>query len=50
MRLFRDRAPTIGTVITALNSFVLLGVIFFVMLYAPGITPAGRFGAIRNRP
>ncbi|GGX83884.1 MFS transporter [Streptomyces minutiscleroticus] len=42
MRLFRNRALTIGTVITALNFFVLLGVIFFVMLYLQnvrGFTP-----------
>ncbi|QLJ02957.1 MFS transporter [Streptomyces sp. NEAU-sy36] len=42
MRLFRDPALTIGTVITALNFFVLLGVIFFVMLYLQnvrGFTP-----------
>ncbi|RPK38735.1 Antiseptic resistance protein [Streptomyces sp. ADI92-24] len=42
MRLFRNPALTIGTVITALNFFVLLGVIFFVMLYLQnvrGFTP-----------
>ncbi|WP_338703176.1 MFS transporter [Streptomyces sp. Q6] len=42
MRLFRIRALTVGTVITALNFFVLLGVIFFVMLYLQnvrGFTP-----------
>ncbi|MGY0489266.1 MFS transporter [Streptomyces sp. WG-D5] len=42
MRLFRSRALTIGTVITALNFFVMLGVIFFVMLYLQnvrGFTP-----------
>ncbi|MFI9122416.1 MFS transporter [Streptomyces bikiniensis] len=42
MRLFRDPALTIGTVITALNFFVLLGVIFFVMIYLQnvrGFTP-----------
>ncbi|MFI6038280.1 MFS transporter [Streptomyces sp. NPDC051315] len=42
MRLFRSPALTIGTVITALNFFVLLGVIFFVMLYLQnvrGFTP-----------
>ncbi|MET9588311.1 MFS transporter [Streptomyces sp. NPDC006539] len=33
MRLFRDPALTIGTIIVALNFFVMLGVIFFVMLY-----------------
>lgn len=33
MRLFRNGALTVGTVITALNFFVLLGTIFFVMLY-----------------
>ncbi|MFG2325871.1 MFS transporter [Streptomyces sp. NPDC048568] len=42
MSLFRSRALTIGAVITALNFFVLLGVIFFVMLYLQnvrGFTP-----------
>ncbi|CQR65359.1 MFS transporter [Streptomyces leeuwenhoekii] len=42
MRLFRSRALTVGTVITALNFFVMLGVIFFVMLYLQnvrGFTP-----------
>ncbi|WP_282796490.1 MFS transporter [Streptomyces sp. CC224B] len=42
MRLFRNPALTIGTVITALNFFILLGVIFFVMLYLQnvrGFTP-----------
>ncbi|MFJ7269101.1 MFS transporter [Streptomyces sp. NPDC099050] len=42
MRLFRNRALTIGTIITAINFFVLLGVIFFVMLYLQnvrGFTP-----------
>ncbi len=42
MRLFSNRALTIGAVITALNFFVLLGVIFFVMLYLQnvrGFTP-----------
>ncbi|MBT2439468.1 MFS transporter [Streptomyces sp. ISL-36] len=42
MRLFRSRALTTGTVVTALNFFVLLGVIFFVMLYLQnvrGFTP-----------
>ncbi|MGA5097336.1 MFS transporter [Streptomyces lavendulocolor] len=42
MRLFRSPALTIGTVITAANFFVLLGVIFFVMLYLQnvrGFTP-----------
>ncbi|MFI8515905.1 MFS transporter [Streptomyces sp. NPDC085460] len=42
MRLFRNPALTIGTVITALNFFVLLGVIFFVMIYLQnvrGFTP-----------
>ncbi|KUN16709.1 tetracenomycin C resistance and export protein [Streptomyces antibioticus] len=37
MRLFRNPALTIGTVITALNFFVLLGVIFFVMLYLQNV-------------
>ncbi|MEG8277241.1 DHA2 family efflux MFS transporter permease subunit [Streptomyces sp. AHA2] len=42
MRLFRSPALTVGTVVTALNFFVLLGVIFFVMLYLQnvrGFTP-----------
>ncbi|OKI02531.1 tetracenomycin C resistance and export protein [Streptomyces sp. CB02923] len=42
MRLFRSPALSIGTVITAVNFFVLLGVIFFVMLYLQnvrGFTP-----------
>ncbi|MEV8549949.1 DHA2 family efflux MFS transporter permease subunit [Streptomyces glaucescens] len=42
MRLFRSPSLAIGTVITALNFFVLLGVIFFVMLYLQnvrGFTP-----------
>ncbi|GCD40571.1 MFS transporter [Streptomyces paromomycinus] len=42
MRLFRSPALTIGTVISAVNFFVLLGVIFFVMLYLQnvrGFTP-----------
>ncbi|MEU1199447.1 DHA2 family efflux MFS transporter permease subunit [Streptomyces sp. NPDC005813] len=37
MRLFRSRALTTGTVVTALNFFVLLGVIFFVMLYLQNV-------------
>lgn len=42
MRLFRNRTLTVGAVITALNFFVMLGVIFFVMLYLQnvrGFTP-----------
>ncbi|MGW7054767.1 MFS transporter [Streptomyces sp. NPDC054887] len=42
MRLFRNRALTTGTLVTALNFFVMLGVIFFVMLYLQnvrGFTP-----------
>lgn len=42
MRLFRSRDLTVGTVITALDFFVMLGVIFFVMLYLQnvrGLTP-----------
>ncbi|MET9382533.1 MFS transporter [Streptomyces sp. NPDC002928] len=42
MRLFRSPALTIGTIITAVNFFALLGVIFFVMLYLQnvrGFTP-----------
>ncbi|MEU6843438.1 DHA2 family efflux MFS transporter permease subunit [Streptomyces sp. NPDC046716] len=37
MRLFRSPALTVGTVITALNFFVLLGGIFFVMLYLQNV-------------
>ncbi|MFE7043996.1 MFS transporter [Streptomyces atratus] len=37
MRLFRIRALTVGTIITALNFFVMLGVIFFVMLYLQNV-------------
>jgi EmrB/QacA subfamily drug resistance transporter len=37
MRLFRSRALTTGTVVTALNFFVMLGVIFFVMLYLQNV-------------
>jgi EmrB/QacA subfamily drug resistance transporter len=37
MRLFRNPALTVGTVITALNFFVLLGTIFFVMLYLQNV-------------
>ncbi|MGW2485775.1 MFS transporter [Streptomyces sp. NPDC001606] len=37
MRLFRSPALAIGTLITALNFFVLLGVIFFVMLYLQNV-------------
>ncbi|MFF3346852.1 MFS transporter [Streptomyces sp. NPDC002779] len=42
MRLFRNRSLTVGAIITALNFFVMLGVIFFVMLYLQnvrGFTP-----------
>ncbi|WP_416968077.1 DHA2 family efflux MFS transporter permease subunit [Streptomyces sp. 4F14] len=42
MRLFRSPALTVGAVVTALNFFILLGVIFFVMLYLQnvrGFTP-----------
>jgi EmrB/QacA subfamily drug resistance transporter len=42
MRLFRNPALTIGVFVTALNFFVLLGAIFFVMLYLQnvhGFTP-----------
>lgn len=42
MRLFRSRALTVGTIVTALNFFVMLGAIFFVMLYLQnvrGLTP-----------
>ncbi|MER6234531.1 MFS transporter [Streptomyces clavifer] len=42
MRLFRNPSLTIGTLVTAINFFVLLGVIFFLMLYLQnvrGFTP-----------
>ncbi|MFE2763521.1 MFS transporter [Streptomyces halstedii] len=42
MRLFRDRSLSIGALVTAINFFVLLGVIFFLMLYLQnvrGFTP-----------
>jgi EmrB/QacA subfamily drug resistance transporter len=42
MRLFGNPALTIGTIVTAINFFVLLGVIFFLMLYLQnvrGLTP-----------
>ncbi|WP_075737243.1 MFS transporter, partial [Streptomyces acidiscabies] len=42
MRLFRSPALTVGAFVTALNFFILLGVIFFVMLYLQnvrGFTP-----------
>ncbi|OUC90974.1 DHA2 family efflux MFS transporter permease subunit [Streptosporangium minutum] len=42
MRLFRSPSLTIGTIVTAINFFVLLGVIFFLMLYLQnvrGFTP-----------
>ncbi|QNP68193.1 DHA2 family efflux MFS transporter permease subunit [Streptomyces roseirectus] len=42
MRLFRSPALTVGVFVTALNFFILLGVIFFVMLYLQnvrGFTP-----------
>ncbi|MEU3823465.1 MFS transporter [Streptomyces sp. NPDC030392] len=37
MRLFRNRSLSVGTVVTALNFFVMLGVIFFVMLYLQNV-------------
>ncbi|MFF5337735.1 MFS transporter [Streptomyces sp. NPDC013181] len=37
MRLFRNPALSVGAVITALNFFILLGVIFFVMLYLQNV-------------
>ncbi|MFJ8751734.1 DHA2 family efflux MFS transporter permease subunit [Streptomyces sp. NPDC102441] len=37
MRLFRNRSLTIGTIVTAINFFVMLGVIFFVMLYLQNV-------------
>ncbi|MEU9578458.1 MFS transporter [Streptomyces chilikensis] len=37
MRLFRDRSLTIGAVMTVLNFFVMLGGIFFIMLYLQNV-------------
>ncbi|MFF2731004.1 DHA2 family efflux MFS transporter permease subunit [Streptomyces sp. NPDC058008] len=37
MRLFRNRSLAIGTAVTAVNFFVLLGVIFFLMLYLQNV-------------
>ncbi|MFI2423959.1 MFS transporter [Streptomyces sp. NPDC018955] len=37
MRLFRDRSLTTGVVMTALNFFVMLGGIFFIMLYLQNV-------------
>ncbi|MFC4116152.1 MFS transporter [Nonomuraea zeae] len=37
MRLFRNPSLTAGTIITALNFFVLLGVIFLLMLYLQNV-------------
>ncbi|MEW2357152.1 DHA2 family efflux MFS transporter permease subunit [Spirillospora sp. NPDC029432] len=37
MRLFRSPALTIGAIVTAINFFVLLGVIFFLMLYLQNV-------------
>ncbi|MEV1026379.1 DHA2 family efflux MFS transporter permease subunit [Streptomyces sp. NPDC050264] len=37
MRLFRSSALSVGTFVTALNFFVLLGGIFFVMLYLQNV-------------
>ncbi|MCO4697641.1 MFS transporter [Streptomyces sp. RO-S4] len=37
MRLFRDRSLTTGSVMTALNFFVMLGGIFFIMLYLQNV-------------
>lgn len=37
MRLFRNRSLAIGTIVTAINFFVMLGVIFFVMLYLQNV-------------
>ncbi|WP_043635232.1 DHA2 family efflux MFS transporter permease subunit [Nonomuraea candida] len=42
MRLFRSPALTVGAIVTAINFFVLLGVVFFLMLYLQnvrGFTP-----------
>ncbi|MET9153027.1 MFS transporter [Streptomyces griseoflavus] len=37
MRLFRDRSLTTGVVMTGLNFFVMLGGIFFIMLYLQNV-------------
>ncbi|SHM56893.1 MFS transporter [Cryptosporangium aurantiacum] len=37
MRLFRNRSLAIGTVITAVNFFALLGTIFYVLLYLQNV-------------
>ncbi|MEW2078576.1 MFS transporter [Streptomyces sp. NPDC013433] len=37
MRLFRDRSLSTGVVMTALNFFVMLGGIFFIMLYLQNV-------------
>lgn len=37
MRLFRSPALTIGTLVTAINFFVMLGVIFFLMMYLQNV-------------
>uniref|UniRef100_UPI0028117ACF MFS transporter n=1 Tax=Streptomyces sp. TaxID=1931 RepID=UPI0028117ACF len=37
MRLFRDRSLTTGAVMTLLNFFVMLGGIFFIMLYLQNV-------------
>ncbi|MFF5154930.1 MFS transporter [Streptomyces sp. NPDC000348] len=37
MRLFRDRSLTTGAVMTGLNFFVMLGGIFFIMLYLQNV-------------
>ncbi|WP_329209625.1 MFS transporter [Streptomyces sp. NBC_01708] len=37
MRLFRNRSLAIGAIVTAVNFFVMLGVIFFVMLYLQNV-------------
>ncbi|OKJ75869.1 tetracenomycin C resistance and export protein [Streptomyces sp. TSRI0107] len=37
MSLFRSRALTVGAVVTALNFFVMLGAIFFIMLYLQNV-------------
>ncbi|GJF33769.1 MFS transporter [Kitasatospora sp. NE20-6] len=51
MRLFRNPALTVGTVITAVNFFVLLGMIFFVMLYLQNVRGLGPVEAgVRTLP
>ncbi|MGJ3560892.1 hypothetical protein ACR6C2_30605 [Streptomyces sp. INA 01156] len=42
MRLFRNRSLTTGAVMTLLNFFVMLGGIFFIMLYLQNVRATRR--------